>query len=82
MMLFGLMGPLWNLLILGLIAWGIYALVTGNRVTRGYSWPTCPNCHRQAQIDWRVCPYCGHQLGQPLVPPPPTRPGQPEPNNG
>lgn len=81
---FGFMGPLWTLLILGLIAWGIWALFNRGRMCHGYgwsAWPTCPNCHRPARPDWRVCPYCGHQLYQQAAPPspPPPPPQQPQP---
>jgi hypothetical protein len=24
--------------------------------------PTCPNCHREVQADWKVCPYCETRL--------------------
>lgn len=24
---------------------------------------TCPNCGRNIEPDWRICPYCGHPQG-------------------
>jgi len=69
---FGFIEPLGMLILLGLAAFGLYALFSGGYRARWDARPTCPNCHRPARHDWRVCPYCGHPLNQPTPAPTPV----------
>ncbi len=74
---FGFIAPLAMIVILGLAAFGLYALFSRNHRTRWDAWPTCPNCHRLARYGWRFCPHCGHPLGQPVTAP--VQPATPSP---
>ncbi|MHB0886850.1 MAG: zinc-ribbon domain-containing protein [Bacillota bacterium] len=81
MMGFGFIEPLGMLILLGLAAFGLYALFSRNYRTRWDTWPICPNCHRPARQGWGFCPHCGHALVQsaPSDPPPGE---QPQPTSG
>lgn len=83
MMGFGFIAPLGMLILLGLAAFGLYALFSRNYRARWDAWPTCPNCHRPARHGWGFCPHCGHPLNPALAPaqstaaPPQSTNGQP-----
>jgi hypothetical protein len=45
------------------IAW-LVRTIGGGTIPPAASTYTCPNCGRDAQTDWKNCPYCGAMLAK------------------
>ena len=76
----GFIGPflacLVGIILLGLIVWGIVALVKALSKPKAVAAPVivpapavvepkehnCSNCGRPSQDDWAICPYCGNKI--------------------
>lgn len=65
-----------GIVVLGLVIWGIVALVKALSKPKAIAAPVvvpspavvqpevhhCSNCGKPAQDDWMICPYCGNKL--------------------
>jgi hypothetical protein len=51
-----------SLLLLALVVAGVIWFVRSQGPRRKGQGPSCPQCGREVQADWKVCPYCGQQL--------------------
>ncbi len=66
---FGIFMWIIPLAVLGLAIYGFIALLKRRpastapaEVTPAVPTPSCSNCGKPAQGDWKTCPYCGHSL--------------------
>jgi hypothetical protein len=50
------------LVLLALLVLGVVWLVRAVAPPAAPAAKVCPSCHRPAQADWQVCPYCGAKL--------------------
>ncbi len=60
---FGFFGMGWiPLLVLGLLAFGIYTLAKNTKTSAPAVGRVCPACGQPAQPGWNNCPHCGTTL--------------------